>query len=175
MIKLKKKERAIAMFKMHMQGKSYDEIGKEHGVSKTVVWRVAKKYDWEKLQTAYWQRTYEKVVNSGAKQVASKIMGLIKHHVNGLQKKVADDPNYTLSIDDVRELRQLLDALLKENRLNDGKPTEAIGGTVRHVVELPPGVKHYGVDPPGPNVIEIEGKTADEKANDDTIDPEDLD
>lgn len=171
--KSKGKKRALAMFKMHLEGKSYQEIADAFGVSKTIVGRSAIKYNWKARVVEYYQRIYDEVVTTGAKKLGAKVMSILEWQVAQIAKKTQQE-NYSMAAEDMRELRQLFDLLLKENRLTDNKPTESFGGVVTHRIILPEGVKHFGVDPPGPGVIEVGHEDA-EKQDTDVLDLDELD
>lgn len=159
-------ERSAAMFKMHLKGKTHKEIAEFFDVSETIVAREAMKYKWKKLTGEFYQKAYDTVISAGAKKVATHIMDLIAHQVKLLRKKIEENPAFEIPVEQLRELRQLAEMLIKENRLTDNKPTDNISGVVETRIILPPGVKAFGVDPPGPGVKELEYKPEEKKKTD---------
>jgi hypothetical protein len=160
-------QRAIEMFKLYLEGKTHQEIADQYGVSKTVVSRIAQKKEWKNKLIIYYQRAYDEAITIGAKKTGAQSMQLLGAWVSKTIRKVKDGQD--ISLDEVKEVRQIFVALAEENRLADHKPTQVISGVVRHEVILSPGVQHFGVDPPGPGVIEVTAEP-EKKNKDDALD-----
>lgn len=150
------KKRAVEMFRMYLGGKTYKQIGEAYNVSAVKVFKIAKEYGWQLMVAKYYQNIYNETITVGAKRTGAKIFSLIELYVKKIETKVSADPLYEIPLDVLKELRQLMDLLLTENRLTDNKPTANASGTIRHEIVLPPGVKHFGLDPPNPAVKQIE-------------------
>lgn len=154
-LKLTGKARKRAMLRMYVEGKTQAEIAAAFSISQTRVSMIANEEDWKTRLAKYWNRAYTQATTTGLKKMGSMILLVIEHQLKIINEKIAKEPGYSVPADTIRELRQMFETITKEARLNDGKPTEVTAGVVRHEVILPPGTEFWGVDAPGPNVVEV--------------------
>ncbi len=148
------------MFGRYLEGMSYAAIGREFSVSRTRVNQIAQEQEWRRHAGDHLKRAYARLAEVELKRVGIVAAAILDKHMQRLFARIDSTPNLELSSSEWREIRQTLDAIRNDQRLSDHEPTEIVGGTVVTEIHLRPGVKRYGVDPPGPNVKIIEHKPA---------------
>jgi len=164
-------ERDKQMFVDWMNGMTQPEIAKKYEISPSNVTKVARKYNWRDKRRQINQREFSDVIND-LQGIATKTSHILKGDVIRIVKKFnsSDEP---LTGEERAHLRALLDRILKELRLEDGKPTEISNEPVQIV--LPAGVKDFGVIPTtGRTVKVIETEEINEDKEDfdiDDVDP----
>lgn len=147
------------MFTLYLDGKTCAEIAAIYKTTRQAVSKVSIKNDWRGKLEAYHCRAYEQSINVGAKRTGAETMLLLSDWVHKIIQRIKNGGDATL--EEIKEVQKIFAKLAEENRLTDNKPTQISTGEVRHVVLLPPGVKRFGVDPPGPGVVEIETTAED--------------
>lgn len=154
---LRGKTRDLEMFKLWMQGTSCATLAHTFNLSVNSVYKIRKRDRWEKLRQEFNERVYMRQALR-LKALTVRLVDAVEKDFNIIIKKLSGETPVALTPEERTHIRMTLDRLLKENRLSDGKPTD-IGettGVVEHRIKLPPGVKRFGVIPPGDNVKQIE-------------------
>lgn len=164
-----------AMLKMRIAGASHRTIGQAFGISQQRVSQIADDRGWDRLIDAYEKAVYKRIVERGTRSLAGKIQTILDHQADHLLKQIKETPEYGLTPEQQRVLVTLMAGLKEDVRLLEDKPTANTSNIVRHVIELPPGVDYFGVDPPGPNVTFVKQQTIEDKSKDDNhIDVDDI-
>ena len=142
--------RDTAMFVYHVEGHTYNEVAAKFNMSEINVKRVAKRYDWAAGKKEYAHRLYSTAM-TGLKRAASIVMRALERDAELLHADAVKGARQ-LTKEERSHFLAYMDRVLKEVRLEDGKPTEHTTGVMTVEVQLPPGVKHYGLVPPNKNV-----------------------
>lgn len=149
------KQRDADMLTMHLvEGKSQAEIARHYNISEARVSAIAKANDWHKQKAKFVQLVHDRITKVGAKQIATSALSSLKLWSDRILGKLKD--NKEVTIEEIRETIKIAALFLNENRLTDEKPTQITSGVVEHRVIVPAGTKRWGLDPPGPNVKQIE-------------------
>lgn len=139
-------DRDIEMLTMWLRGATYAECGKKFGMSSPGVWAVSKRDNWDKVKEEIRSRKFAEVIDT-FKDTISYGLQALKEDMD-LMITQAHKRKRVLTKDERMHLRQMIEMLLHETRLEDGKPTEHMTSTVEHTLRLPPGVKHGFIIPP---------------------------
>ncbi len=153
-------DRDQQMFLDWLSGLSYVAIGVKHSMHKNSVLNISKQYNWPKLKQQLAQRQWAAVLGA-MDRTATLLATTLESDVRKIAKKFQEGEALTSGERD--HMRSLLDRLLKEHRLEAGKPTEIASGPVQVELKLPPGVKNFGVIPTtGRTVNVVETEPSDE-------------
>lgn len=142
--------RYTEMFVYNMQGHSYPEVAKKFNTSVDSVEKIARDYDWKSGRKEYAHRAYA-VAMVGLKKSAAVVLAALDRDAKMLHEDAVKQARM-LTPGERSHFLSYMDRVLKEVRLEDGKPTEHTSGAMTVEVQLPPGVKHYGLVPPSKNV-----------------------
>lgn len=146
--------RDINMFKGWVMGKTYDQLAEENNLSRQTVWTISKKYNWRNLRNDLRTRRFKKTQESMVDFTVWTHDALEADARKAVQDAI--DAKRPLSKEERDHLFRMYDRLLKEIRLEDGKPTDIGTGAVQVEIVLPPGAKRFGIVPPDPKVKVIE-------------------
>lgn len=150
-------------------GLTYQEIADKYGLSKQYVYEISRRHKWMKMRKQLAEREYALALNK-LTTMPLKVTNILEEDLRRIARKLekSQDP---LTEHERTHLRGLLDRVLKEKRLEDGKPTgDEATGVARVELVLPEGVKDFGVVPSQGHtvkVIEAEGHTLDEEEEQD--------
>lgn len=147
-------QRDTAMFKDWIAGVTHKALAEKYGMTDDNVQAISKKYNWKQLRKDLATRAYSKAIDR-IRDMTVKMAGLLDDDIDKIAAEVAKKKRM-LTPEERAHFRSLQDRLLKENRLEDGKPTDTIGGTVKTELVLPPGVKAFGIIPPAAGVTMTE-------------------
>jgi hypothetical protein len=168
--------RNTAMFKDWIGGNSYEALGVKYSMGRGNVCIIAKKYKWAELK----KELQDKLFSLAMADIKGMTLSMTRALKRDMEKIVASmiRENRTLTTEERNHFRIMLDRFLKESRLEDGKPTDTVGGSVSIELCLPPGVKRFGIIPPDNRVklVEAEESEAVERIDLDSleIDPKDI-
>lgn len=151
--------RNVEMFKAWLDGETLVGVAKRFAISHRQACHIKKKDQWDKIKKELYERFYAKV-GMKLKAFTARLMFVVEKDFEHLEKKVKE--NLPLTKDERMHYYRLLDRVLQENRLSDGKPTDISGttGVVEHSIKLPPGVRRFGVIPADPRVKAVEHEPA---------------
>jgi hypothetical protein len=170
-----REERDVAMFKDWLMGKSYDFLGEAYKMSRTNVGLIAKKYNWKALKKELRSRQFNATIDR-IRDMTVTIQNLLEQDAKRIVEDVTKEKRM-LTKSEREHLRSMYDRVLKEIRLDEGKPTELGGngssGKFEVELRLPPGVKSFGIIPPDPRVKMIETQDQEKKPTVDLDDIED--
>ena len=163
-------DRNLEMFKLWVTGMSHKAIGAQFGVTENTVWRVSKKKDWKKYRKLLEARRYKSAIES-LKPTTMVAIQIVNRDLELLKKRVLDG-NQEMNKAERDYVLHMIELYVKENRLEDGKPTENLGGNIERTIhlKLPAGFpkEKAGLIPPPSNVILVEtpiGATDKKKAD----------
>jgi len=149
-----KTTRKIEMFKLWLSGSTYTEIGKKYGITGQAVAQIAMKNGWKKLRTEFKERQFRQAIEK-AKDITIFLQDALEADARRLVADAVSN-NRALYKEERDHLRALYDRLLKELRLEAGKPTDISPSGVTQVeIRLPPGAKRFGVIPPDPKRVTL--------------------
>jgi hypothetical protein len=145
---------------------SFQELADKYGVTKGTVIAISKKYDWKRIRKQLIEREFAHALH-GVFRLGARVMVAADKHWDQIDRKLAKGEE--LGEKELTHMRFLIDRLLKERRLEDGKPTgdEPAGGVHEVRIILPDGKKEddFGVIPGvghGVKIVEAEIVEEDE-------------
>ncbi len=147
--------RDVKMFREWLSGKTYKQLAVENDLSICRLFDIAKKYKWKDLKKELLDRQFRAAL-ARTREIAIFTQDALAEDIKNFVSK-AREGKRDLTKEERDHLRAMYDRILKEIRLDEGKPTD-IGnnGTVQVEIVLPPGVRRFGLVPPSPNVKTIE-------------------
>ena len=164
----------IQMFKDWILGATYGEIAKKYDVKYSLVYYLSKRYKWNAMRAELRARQYARALDD-VKDIVINAQRIIKTDLG----KIDEDINITgrmLTHEERQHIRSLLDRMLKEARLEDGKPTDITDNINPQVqIILPEGAKRFGLIPPDQSVIVSEKPKVSRMGNHKRIDLDAID
>lgn len=170
--KIANMEKIKRMFIDWMNGKSLRKIAEEQGISLTAVASISKKYKWKDLLDEYRRRTLRETLGRKT-ELRLRIFRAVDRDITNIIKK-AEETNQSLTKDQIDYILKVDERLDKEIRLEEGKPTELPGEISRVQIQLPEGVKYFGLSPPSASIEIIEQKAETKDVPSETINIEDV-
>jgi hypothetical protein len=144
-------ERDKQIFIDWLNGLTAKQIAEKHGMSKDNVYRLSQKYNWrdkrKQINARYFEDTIDKI-----NRISYKSTNLLYSDIERIQKKF-ESGTEPLTAEERAHLRGLLDRILKERRLEEGKPTEISDTPVKII--LPAGVKDFGIIPTTAHSVKV--------------------
>lgn len=152
--------RDTAMFKDWIGGMKLDAIGEKYEMSYENVRRIATKYNWKALRRELVERSFTQMMEDMT-AFSADILSAFYTDFKMIMEECKKEKR-KLTGDERGHLRSLWDRMLKEKRLDEGKPTEVGMGPVQVELVLPNGVQHVGVIPvPKSNITAVQKKPED--------------
>jgi predicted DNA-binding protein YlxM (UPF0122 family) len=137
--------RDMKMFEDHyVHGLTYDELAAKYEITRDGVYYTAKVYNWKGLMKEANERQFAQMLHS-LDRFAFRATNLLNRDLERLIEKF--NKNEALTSEERTHVRAMIDRILKERRLEQGKPTEISTGPAEINIRLPKGVKHFGVIP----------------------------
>lgn len=146
----------LEMYKDYLRYVPVEKIAIKYAMSAEGVYKIAQKNQWKKKRLKAKELAYKNLDKKYRQQIVD-IVKFVQHDYMLLMQKCLTEKR-EMTMQERGYVLSLLEKLTKENRLNEGKPTDITEGNhlVRHEVLLPAGVRRFGVIPPGPNVTQVE-------------------
>lgn len=171
----KLKMRDVEMFKDWMSGMSMEKVAEKYELSVPMIYKIKKRDNWNDLKAQIRDKMYQSMLED-LKSFSVELTQALKKDFMIIQKKLNDETPQPLTPEERSHIRLLMDRVLKENRLSDGKPTEVTNtsGEVVHRIILPPGAKRFGIIPPPANVKVIESEVKPDNTSPESLSLEDV-
>lgn len=164
----------IQMFKDWILGATYGEVAEKYGVKYHLVHYLSKRYKWNEIRAELRARQYSRALDE-VKDIVVSTQRILKSDLN----KINEDINITgrmLTHEERQHIRSLQDRMLREARLDDGKPTDIVNNTQPQIqIVLPEGANRFGLIPPDQNVKVIEQPKVSRMKNHKLIDIDEID
>ena len=164
----------VQMFKDWILGATYGEIAKKYDIKYDLVYYLSKRYKWNALRAQLRARQYARALDD-AKDIVVSAQRILKTDLD----KISEDVSITgrmLTHEERQHIRSLSDRMLKEARLEDGKPTDITDNVNPQVqIILPEGAKRFGLIPPNEKVIVVEQPKVSRMKNHKMIDIDEID
>ncbi len=153
-------ERNIAMFKAWLSGEPMPNIAKKYGLKLKALYNLSERYKWASLRRQHVRRAYEKALVEMQGMVSTVTIS-IKRDMERIASN-AIKAKRDLTKEERQHFMALLEMFLKQQRLEDGKPTSINSETKKVILVMPPGMKTpYGLIPPDPRVQYVESEAED--------------
>lgn len=153
-------EREFKMYKDYLRHMPIEDMAVKYDMSVDNIYKIARRNDWKKKRLKAKEKAYRQLDIKYKEQIVD-IMEFVQRDLMKLIQKCTKE-NREMTMPERGYTLSLYEKLVKESRLNEGKPTEITDGNqvIRHEVVLPPGVEHFGVIPPAANVIQVSASQA---------------
>lgn len=148
--------RDLAMFREWLQGTTQRALARKYNIHHQTVHAIAKKNKWKKLRSDLRSRLYSDKMDE-IKDLTMAAQDLLFQDIDKI-KASARRENRPLTKEERSHVLALYDRTLKENRLEEGKPTDIGNAPVQVQVVLPAGAKRFGILPPDPKTLVIEAE-----------------
>jgi hypothetical protein len=154
--------RELDMYQDYLRYTPVEEIARKYGMSPEGVYKVSQRNEWKAKRAKAKEQAYKNLDKKYRQQLVD-IVKFIEHDYRLLMQKCLREGR-EMSKEERQYVLKLLENLTKENRLNEGRPTDITdnSGIIRHEILLPKGVRRFGVIPPPPNVVQVEASKQDE-------------
>lgn len=165
-------EQLTAMFLMYCKNNTLRQIALEYCCNYQYLRQISSEQKWSEMRETFRKKQYAMAIQSMQSSISDVLKTLIEDYK--LLDKDRIGQMRQLDKDERKHLIDVLDRMLKETRLEDGKPTEIPGGVTQIELIMPREAERHGVYPVGTKIKyteDIEVKPEDKLIS--TVDPED--